>query len=569
MAGHEAGVDDLVRARRSMRLGLTFVVIVAVAVGALLLAAPSWPWDVILESIRVAITGSIFVFLLRTGSKEPFKSQQGWWFLASGFALLLLSSAVDLTDNFDSLSRFQVVGDTPYQAFIEKYVGAVGGFALVFVGLWYWLPLVRDLRRTKDDLQAQADRLETAVQERTTELAVSNEHLRESLDAASHLQRQAETALEANDTFLGTMSHEIRTPLNAVIGMTEILQTGELTEQQAECADIIGTAGGLLLEVVTDILDFERLRSGSLSLERRPFDLGALAQRSIEGLAAETRERRSHFEYDPALPRQFVGDEVRLRQVLMNLLGNAAKFTAAGEISCTVSGTPRGEGEWTVRITVADTGDGIPVTKLPRIFDAFVQADASTTRTHGGSGLGLAITKGVVDAMGGEITVTSEPGRGSTFVVTIPLEAASSWTSDVVPVSPAPTRPALAVLVAEDNAVNQIVAVRMLERLGHAVTLVENGAEAVQIVERGTVDLVLMDCHMPVMDGYAATRAIRALASPFDRVPIIAMTANEGPSDVKQSLEAGMNDHLTKPVTLGALESILRKWEHARISRAA
>jgi CheY-like chemotaxis protein len=365
------------------------------------------------------------------------------------------------------------------------------------------------------------------------------------------------------------MSHEIRTPLNAVIGMTEILQTGELTEQQAECADIIGTAGGLLLAVVNDVLDFERLRSGSLSLERRPFDLGVLAQTSIEGLAAETRERRSHFEYAPALPRQFVGDEGRLRQVLMNLLGNAAKFTAAGEISCPVTGTPTGKGEWTVRITVADTGEGIPSAKLPRIFDAFVQADASTTRTHGGSGLGLAITKGVVDAMGGEITVTSEPGLGSTFVVTIPLEAASSWTSDVVPGSPAPTRPALAVLVAEDNAVNQIVAVRMLERLGHTVTLVENGAEAVRIVERGTVDLVLMDCHMPVMDGYAATRAIRALASPFDRVPIIATTANGGPSDIKQSLEAGMNDHLTKPVTLGALEAILRKWDHARISKAA
>ncbi len=391
--------------------------------------------------------------------------------------------------------------------------------------------------------------------------------------------RQANAELEkasrAKSEFLATMSHEIRTPLNGVIGLTSLLQSTALSPRQREYVGGIQASGEALLGLINDILDFSKIEAGQLSLERQPFDLGHLIGEVVDQFRGQARakglELSAHV--DPAVPPLVLGDVGRLRQVLLNLVGNALKFTAQGAVGVQVGVVEESAEGVLLRITVRDTGIGIAPEAQARLFEPFTQADAATTRRYGGTGLGLAIAKRLVERMDGEIGVESALGQGSTFWVQLPLARAAAGVvppavrMQLGPVAPAPevaesgTRGHI--LVAEDNAINRLVVVGLLQGLGYAVETAENGRQAAEAVGRGHYDLVLMDLHMPELDGFAATAAIRrdeAAEGKGRRVPIVALTADALPGDAEKSLVAGMDDHLTKPITPKRLATVVERW---------
>ena len=381
-------------------------------------------------------------------------------------------------------------------------------------------------------------------------------------------RRSADAANDAKSSFLRNMSHEIRTPMNAVLGMTELLRRTPLSENQKQYADHVLAAGNHLLDLLNDILDLNRMEAGKVELEDQPLDLKA----EIETVAAMLRTSAEDkglaltVTYDPELAHAFCGDGIRLRQILVNLIGNAVKFTHTGRVDIIAVRGPADALEPArqhVRIEVRDTGIGIPEEKQAAIFGEFEQADASTTRRFGGTGLGLAICKRIVALMGGQIGVESTVGKGSTFWLDLSLEAMSDdefgrlseRSREAVPL-----RPGIKVLVAEDNPANQIVIEGLLEGLGAAVHIANNGQEAVEQLRNHGADLILMDITMPVMDGLAATKAIRALCEPDCHVPIIALTAHAMPGDGASLLAMGMNDYVAKPVRETELRRALAQW---------
>lgn len=391
------------------------------------------------------------------------------------------------------------------------------------------------------------DELDRLVQVRTTEL--------------DEARRKAEAASLAKSDFLAMMSHEIRTPMNGVLGMTAVLMDNELSVEQRQRAATIRDSGESLLAIINDVLDFSKLDGKAMEFECAPFNIHSLLEYSGEIVAprANTKAINLVMDLHRDLPQYVCSDAGRLRQIVLNLLSNAIKFTEHGSVTLRAQVHPATDGKVTLRIEVVDTGIGISADRLHRLFKSFSQADASISRKFGGTGLGLAISKKLAEGLGGMIGVDSAPGKGSTFWFEVPVTVAnaeqvanvssdvkSSRVEDALGTISAINRP-LRILVAEDNATNQLVVRSMLAKLGITTEIAGNGLEAVEAVKRATFDAILMDVHMPEMDGLAATRAIRSMSGPCARVPIIAVTANAFDSDIVLCRAAGMNAHLGKP----------------------
>jgi len=397
---------------------------------------------------------------------------------------------------------------------------------------------------------------EVALYRDVTQERASARALEEARDAA-------ESAAKAKSQFLAAMSHEIRTPLNAVLGMNGLLLDTALTDEQRRYAELIGKSGESLLAVINDILDLSRLEAGKMVLEWAPFSIGGAIQDVVSMMSSRARAKGLVLQADiPAdLPPLLKGDPSRLRQVMFNLIGNAIKFTEQGHILVTVRHRSASATREHIDVAVCDTGIGIDEADLPRLFERFSQADASTSRRYGGSGLGLAISREIAGLMGGHIEVSSRPGEGSTFTLHITLERGEPEPTLATP-SPAdaePDRPDphARILVAEDNSFNQALIRVLLTRLGHYVDVVADGNEAVRQVQAAPYDLVLMDVQMPQMDGLDATRAIRALDGPVARIPILAMTANVLSEDRAACTAAGMDGFVGKPIDRAQLRAAI------------
>ncbi|TAG26133.1 MAG: response regulator [Burkholderiales bacterium] len=439
-----------------------------------------------------------------------------------------------------------------------------------------------DIERLRKRIEREKLARQTAEQlleERSLELYHSNEALKKS---ASQLQNEVErqtmqlrqaldqagVATRAKDEFLANLSHEVRTPLNALMGLITLLKKTSLSEEQSSYLQLMHSSSASLLEILNDVLDFSKIEAGKLVLENVGFSLMQWAEDTVipHALQASAKGVKMHLDIDPALPPDIMGDPGRLRQVLVNLLSNAVKFTKSGSIHVKLmrlAGRSNDPPDLIqLGVKVRDTGLGMNSEQQEHIFDAFTQADSSTTRRYGGTGLGLAICKRLVQAMNGKLSVVSAPGQGSEFRFYVPVREASR--SDIAMTAPmaldASHWRGLRLLVAEDQPINQLLIRKLLESTGCHMTLVSDGLQAVQHCEREAIDLILMDVQMPVMDGMTATAEIRKREKQLGKYTrIIALTAHAMPGDQERCLAAGMNGYVTKPLSIEALNTCVRQ----------
>jgi len=394
---------------------------------------------------------------------------------------------------------------------------------------------------------------------------------KEAEDRLIEAKEAAEAAVRSKSEFLANMSHEIRTPLNAVLGLTGLLLNSDLTAQERDYVETVRSSGNTLLSVINEILDFSKIEGGKMELECQPFHLRECISVAVDLVkaAADQKGLVLKHDLDESIPAYFKGDVTRLRQVLVNLLGNAVKFTHTGTIEVSVTAKPiqtANSRQYELHFSISDTGIGIPEEKVDRLFQSFSQIDSTITRKYGGTGLGLAISRRLVELMGGEIWVVSQPGLGSTFHFTILAEEveeisipADSCAVRAKTAARRETARPLRILLAEDNAVNQMVAIQMLKRLGYSADVAGNGLEVLQAIERQPYDVVLMDVQMPEMDGLVAAQEIRKLWPKGPR--IIAITAYALKGDRERCLAAGMDDYISKPIVIEELRRVLEMAE--------
>ena len=426
--------------------------------------------------------------------------------------------------------------------------------------------MLQEIQNRDRLLSEWAGQLETQVQTRTQSLLESNANL-------SVAKEKAEAAARAKSEFLANMSHEIRTPMNGIMGMTALALDTNLTAEQRDYLDTVRASSESLLTIINDILDFSKIEAGQFTLDHAEFDLDQTLQETVRMMAVPAHGKGLELLYENRAERSVtvLGDSGRLRQIVVNLLGNAIKFTESGEVSLVVWEAQEEGQRLAVHFAVSDTGIGIAPEWKDRIFAAFVQADGSNTRRHGGTGLGLSICTRLVGFMGGRMWLESEAGKGSTFHFTASFDVPVAGT--IRPQRPSQLRiadragigGALRILLAEDNMVNQKVAAHLLEKQGHSVVITSNGAEAVSAFAREAFDLILMDVQMPEMNGYDATQAIRAREEGTGRrVPIVALTAHAVKGDREICIEMGMDDYLSKPIHRQELMAVVERWGRAQ-----
>nr|WP_294516078.1 ATP-binding protein [uncultured Rhodopila sp.] len=419
------------------------------------------------------------------------------------------------------------------------------------------------MRRNGTALEFRTRSLESGLAVRTiTDITEQQQHAR----ALAEARDAAEAAAQARAEFLAVMSHEIRTPLNGVIGVADLLAGMKLDAAQLEYVRLIRESGSHLLDLINDILDFSRLEASRLQLEAVDFDPGSV-MRDVAGLfLAQARAKGLDLSAQAAEPVRVTGDPGRVRQILLNLAGNAVKFTSRGAVTLSLEQEPAEDGRVRLVFRVADTGIGIAPEAIGRIFDEFIQVDGSISRRFGGSGLGLAICRRLTELMGGSIAAESSPGIGSIFRFDLTLPRAAETRLNT-PIGEPARAGALRVLVAEDNATNRLVALRLLERLGHQCDAAGDGAEAIAMLDLEAYDLVLMDVMMPGMDGLTATRRIRAAEPPKSLVAIVGLTAGSSAGNLADCLAAGMDAAATKPVTLASLGAAIAEGLHMAARR--
>jgi signal transduction histidine kinase/ActR/RegA family two-component response regulator len=408
----------------------------------------------------------------------------------------------------------------------------------------------------------------------TSNLEKLNDNLKDEIQHGKQIEAElkeardrAEKMSKAKGEFLANMSHEIRTPMNGVIGTLQLLEDTELSQDQHEFVNTAHKSADALLAILNDILDLSKIEAGKLSFENIPFDFRQIIKDIVvlHSLKSEQQGVSLKQEIDESLPDTLIGDPTRLRQVIVNLVSNALKFTRQGEVKISVEVLQSNNESVDVKVTVSDSGIGIAQTALDTLFNAFTQADGSTTRKYGGTGLGLAIVSQLVEMMDGSLGVESEEGEGSSFwfIANYPCTDEACVSAEKTAKQSGKVMLNAKVLLVEDNPINQMVAQKMLEKFGLKATLADNGVEALKLLKEQIFDLVLMDCQMPEMDGFDATREIRKLDIKTlyeKRLPVVAMTANVMSGDRERCLEVGMDDYIGKPVQRDQLETVLRKW---------
>ena len=444
----------------------------------------------------------------------------------------------------------------------SSWIGCVLAVAAA-AGLWCFLHSCARF------VTAERNRLERALAERTRQLFLEKAHVLEEKARAEEQNRKIERLLEQaqeasrlKSEFLANMSHEIRTPMNGILGMSALGLEASTPEEQRECFEVVHASAESLLSLLNDILDFSKIEAGRLTLDPAPFSLPSAMQAAVNTMRAAAGKKGLSLTWAIAaeIPATLVGDESRLRQVLLNLIGNAIKFTETGAVTvdahmaCDDGPLPL------VAFSVRDTGPGIPADKQRLIFEAFCQGDGSTARKYGGTGLGLTISARIVKLMGGKLWVDSRPGAGSTFSFTAYFGRGNEPAAQAPDAAPAAEQRSLNILVAEDNRVNQRLASRLFEKRGHRVVVAADGSRAVELHQAGGFDVILMDIQMPGMDGFEATAAIRERErSGSRRTPIIAMTAHAENGYAEKCRAAGMDGYVTKPFEPTQLFAAIQK----------